>query len=95
MSEAVRLQDPAETLDHTFNWNDGWLVDGDHLTASSWVVTPTGPDITTTPATFSNTLSTVWVAGVTFGKLYEVRNTVVTASGRTGERSFTLRATRQ
>lgn len=89
MSETVRLQDPAETLDHTLDWS-AWLGT-DTIATSVWAVIPTGPDFTTTPATHDATTATVWVKGVAFAKVYEVRNTIVSAAGRTGERSFTLR----
>jgi hypothetical protein len=90
MSEAVRLQDPAETLDHTLDWSD-WLATGDTIQASTWAISPTGPDISSTPDAFTTTTATVWLAGVAFGQLYTLANKVTTAAGRIGERSITVR----
>lgn len=90
MSEAVRLQDPAETLDHTLDWSD-WLATGDTISESTWSISPAGPDITTTPPANTGTTATVWLAGVVFGQLYTLANQVTTAAGRVGERSIIIR----
>lgn len=91
MSEAVRLQDAAETLDHTENWA-AWLLT-DTITGSTWAITPAGPTLSGQSNT--TTTTTTNVSGVTLGKVYEVRNTITTTAGRTGERSFVLRGARQ
>lgn len=90
MSEAVRLQDPAETQDHTLDWAT-WLGASDTIASSSWAISPTGPDITSTAASHTTTTATVWLAGVTLGAIYELRNTIVTAEARTALRSITVR----
>lgn len=93
MSEALRLQDPGDTVDHTLDWSD-WLAAGDTIATSTWAVSPqTGglPDISSTAPTSTGTTATVWVKAVVFGQIYEVTNTIVTNGGRTGRRSFTLR----
>ena len=90
MSEAVILQDPAETLDHTLDWTS-WLGT-DTIATSTRSIDPTGPNITSPAATNTGTSATVWVSGVSFGQVYQLRNQIVTAEGRTSERSITIRA---
>jgi hypothetical protein len=87
MSETVLLQDPAESIDRTLDWSL-WLG-ADTIAGSAWAVSPSGP--TLSGGAFTATTATIVVAGVTLRQLYEVTNTITTAAGRIGERSFTLR----
>jgi hypothetical protein len=90
------LIDPGETLDYTFDWSDS-LDDGasptDTIATSSWSITPqeaspTAPVLSNERQT-ANT-ATVFVAGAGFGRLYRLTNRIVTAQGRTAERSVVL-----
>lgn len=92
MSEAVRLQDSADVLEHTEDWST--FLGTDTIVSSSWTISPAGPDITSAPDTHTASAATVWIAGAAFGKVYELRNTIVTAAPRTARRSFVLRVAR-
>ena len=77
------LKDPDAELDYRLDWS-AWL-DGDTISTSTWSA-DTG--ITVTTSTNTTTTATVWLAGGTLGQAYTVTNRVVTAGGRTDERSF-------
>ena len=79
--KVIRDKDPQAVLDYGFDYIE-WL-DGDTLTASTWVVS--GPDalLTLAPAATFNTVSTtVWLTGGTLGEAYVVTNHITTAAGR-------------
>ena len=80
-------KDPNATLDYTIDWSD-WLATGDTISTSTWTV-PAG--ITASSDTETTTTSTVWLTGGTSGRTYLVTNTIVTAGGRTEERSLRIR----
>lgn len=77
------LKDPDAELDYRLDWS-AWL-DGDTISTSTWSA-DTG--ITVTTSTSTTATATVWLAGGTLGQAYTVTNRVVTAGGRTDERSF-------
>ncbi len=77
-------KDPGEKLDYSMDWT-AWLA-GDTIAASSWTV-PAGITQTTPDPSFTATTTTIWLAGGTVGKTYELTNTVTTAGGRIGVRS--------
>ena len=83
---AIFYKDVNATLDDTVDWTD-WL-DGDTIISSSWSV-PAG--ITQVSASNTTTGATVWLSGGTAGESYSVRNRVVTAGGRTDDRTITVR----
>ena len=87
MTEAVLLQDPAETLDYQIDWT-AWL-NGDTITTSSWTVAPSGPTLSNTG--FNTTGTYIYMAGVAFGAIYALENTIVSANGRTALRGLTVR----
>ena len=76
-------KDPAAILDYGFNWLS-WLA-GDTIQTSTWTV-PTGLTKVSDSATTSTT--TAWISGGTAGTDYTVVNRIVTAGGRTDERSI-------
>lgn len=84
----VFRKDGAATLDYRVDWEE-WL-DGDTIATSTWTV-PAG--LTQGAATNSTTTATVWLSGGTVGTTYQVTNRVVTAAGRTDERSFRVYVT--
>lgn len=92
------LIDPQEVLDYTFDWSN-FLDDAgspsDTISTSSWAITPQEPGSPSEPVLSGNSntvnMATVFVAGCGAGGLYQRTNTVVTAQGRTAERSITLR----
>ena len=81
----VAEKDPAATLDYQFNWAE-WLA-GDTLSASTW----TAEDgLTVEDDDFTNVLSTVWLSGGALDLAYAVTNRIVTAGGRTDERTLSI-----
>ncbi len=90
MSEVVKIQDPAETLDYSLDWT-AWLGStGDTISTSNWAITPSTPTLSG-QATAGN-VTTCLVAGVVLAGMYRLTNTVVTVQGRTSDRSITIRA---
>ena len=77
-------KDPSAILDYGFDWVD-WL-DGDTISTSSWSVSPVG--LTASPNTKTSTTTTVWLSGGAVGSTYQVTNTIVTAVGRTDQRTL-------
>lgn len=79
------VKDPDAVLDYQFDWT-AWL-DGDTISSSSWVV-PAGltndADVNTTAT------ATVWLSGGTAGSAYDVVNRIVTAGGRTEDRTLRI-----
>ena len=78
-------KDPEAVLDYTINWT-AWL-DGDTILTSVWTV-PTG--ITKDSESNTTLRATAWLSGGTDGTNYIVVNTIVTAAGRTDERSVVV-----
>jgi len=81
-------KDPADILDYGIDWSS-WLAPlEDTITTSTWSV-PTG--LSKGAESKSTTASTVWLSGGTAGEVYKVANKIVTAGGRTAERSITIK----
>jgi hypothetical protein len=77
-------KDPSAVLDYQINWAD-WLPDGDTLSTSTWTA-ETG--LTVDSESETTTAATVWLSGGTATEDYVVTNEVVTAGGRTDQRSI-------
>ena len=73
-----------EVLDYAVDWSD-WL-NSDTISSSSW----SSSAVTIDSDTNSTTTATVWLSGGTSGDIDQVTNQIVTAGGRTAERSFNL-----
>lgn len=92
-------KDPEAVLDYHLPWA-AWL-DGDTLSSVTWTVpaglTKDSQSINASSVTIdgtthaANTVATVWLSGGTAGNDYTVECKVVTAGGRTDERSFRVR----
>ncbi len=90
-------KDPNAVLDYKIDWADGGDNDGtasdpgwlqaDTISASTWTV-PSG--ITKDSDSFSDTVTTAWISGGTAGEVYKLVNRIVTAGGRTEDRTITL-----
>ena len=78
-------KDPADALDYLIDWT-AWLGT-DTISASTWTA-PTG--ITKSAESNTTTRATVWVSGGTAGASYTLTNRIVTAGGRTAERSIRI-----
>lgn len=90
------LIDPDEVLDYTCDWGP-FVDDGgspsDTITTSTWTITPQPgspqlPDLSSSSNTVDTT--TIFVTGAVYGQVYQLTNKIVTAQGRTAERSITL-----
>ncbi len=79
------LKDPDAVLDYQINWA-AWLGT-DTISSSTWTV-PTG--ITKNSDTNSTTTTTIWLRGGTAGTEYTLTNRIVTAGGRTADRSIVI-----
>jgi len=82
------LKDADAVLDYSVDWSD-WLGT-DTISTSTWTV-PTG--ITKNSDSKTDTATTVWLSGGTSGTNYALANKIVTAAGRTEERTITIIAT--
>lgn len=80
------LKDPNAVLDYVNDWSD-WLGT-DTIVTSTWTP-PTG--ITVDSHVSTDTSATVWLSGGTAGTTYSVVNRIVTAAGRTEDRTLTFR----
>lgn len=78
-------KDPASTLDYTVDWDgDDWLGT-DTIATSTWTV-PSG--LTQASSSNTTTTATVWLSGGVADQDYDVTNKIVTAGGRTDERTI-------
>lgn len=83
-------KDPAAVLDYAGDWS-AWLG-ADTIASSSWTI-PTG--ITKDSDSNTTTTVTIWLSGGTDGSVYNLTNRIVTAGGRTDERTITINVVNQ
>ena len=86
MTYPIFAKDPLAILDYKIDWSQ-WLPTGDTIATSTWQL-PTGISLST--STNTTTTTTAWLTGGTPGTSYMVTNKIVTAGGRTDERSLTI-----
>ena len=79
------IKDPDAVLDYTVDWSD-WLG-SDTISSSSWTV-PSG--ITKDSDSNTDTTATIWLSSGKNGKTYEIVNRIVTAGGRTDDRTIII-----
>lgn len=88
---SLLLKDPSAVLDYAVDWGDQYL-DGDLLLESSWSIAPSeGGGVAVLTDSFDHRTSRVKLSGGLEGRIYRVRNRVVTAGGREDSRSLVLR----
>lgn len=80
------VKDPNAVTDFQIDWTD-WL-NGDTISTSTWTV-ETG--ITQDSESETTAITTIWLSGGTAGVTYTVTNRIVTAAGRTDDRSIAVR----
>lgn len=80
-------KDPDEILDYKFDWSD-WL-NGDTISTRT-VTVASGLTKDSDSITDTSTSVTVWLSGGSIGASYSVACKVVTAAGRTAERTVTI-----
>jgi len=85
-AEVQFTKDPNAVLDYQVNWA-AWLG-ADTISTSAWTV-PAG--LTKGAEANTTTTTTVWLSSGTAGSVYTVTNRIVTAGGRTEDRSFEIR----
>jgi len=78
-------KDPDATLDYTIDWST-WLG-ADTISTSEWTV---ASGITEGTATATTTATTIWLSGGTAGVSYALTNQIVTAGGRTDDRTIVV-----
>jgi hypothetical protein len=81
--DAEFTKDPDAVLDYTRDW--GAYLGGDEISVSSWSA---DEGITIESSSSTASTATVWLSGGTARSAYRVTNRIVTAGGRTDERSF-------
>lgn len=78
-------KDPNAILDYTVNW-ETWLGT-DTISTSAWTIEA---GLTQVSASNTTTTATVWVSGGTVRQTYCLTNRIVTAGGRTDERTIMI-----
>lgn len=80
------IKDPDAVLDYQWDWAT-WLPAGDTITSAT-VTAETG--LTVSSKTNTTTAVTSWLSGGIVGESYNVTCRVVTADGRTDDRTITI-----
>lgn len=79
---------PNAVLDYTLDWSD--FLDTDTIATATWTV---DAGLTKDSSSNTTTTSTVWLSGGTEGEVYAGVGKIVTAAGRTDERTFIILVT--
>lgn len=83
-------KDPDEIKDYSFDWSD--VLGVDTISTSTWsVAAGTGLIINTPAASNTATTTKFWASGGTLGQTYQMLNRIVTAGGRTYDRTRKLK----
>lgn len=80
------IKDPNSVLDYKNDWSI-WLG-SDTITTSTWVIPP---GVTKNSDTNDTTTTTIWLSGGSLDTNYEILNRIITAGGRTADRTFRIR----
>lgn len=80
-------KDPDSVLDYTVDWSGDNYLGADTIASASWTV-PGG--ITQAASSATTTTATIWLSGGVDGQDYDVANKIVTAGGRTDERTIRI-----
>ena len=78
-------KDPDATIDYGMDWTL-WLS-GDTITSSSWTA---APGLEVDSSSHGDSETTVWLSGGVVGEEYKITNRIVTAGGRTDDRTILL-----
>jgi len=84
-NNSLFTKDPDAVLDYQIDWL-AWLG-SDTIATSTWTV---GTGITKDSDTNTTTTATIWLSGGTVGTSYSATNRIVTALGRTDERTIQI-----
>lgn len=88
MAAMSTKQDPSAVLDWGADWSS-WLGT-DTISTSTWTV---GTGLTKGVDTHDTTTTTVWLSGGVLDTRVAITNRIVTAGGRTDERTFHVTVT--
>lgn len=80
------VKDPNAVLDYSVDWSL-WL--GSDVIDSSTTILPTG--LTSPHESGTTTRSTIWLAGGTVRRNYDVVNRIVTVGGRTNDQTIRIK----
>jgi len=89
------LKDPDAILDYSLDWSD-WLVSGDTILTSVWVVIPAadliiGDGGNGAPApSILGVITTVWLIAGAVGVTYLLENTITTTLSRKDQRTVAI-----
>lgn len=78
-------KDPDEVMDFSIDW-EPWLADNSDTISTSAYTVPAG--ITKDSESNTTLVTTVWLSGGSEDATYTIENRIVTAGGRTLDRSF-------
>ena len=81
-------KDPDAVLDYSVDWLL-WLA-GDQISSSEWILEQ-GATIEKITDTFTTSRTVVWLSGGDKGITYLVTNRIVTAGGRTDDRTISVK----
>ena len=84
------VKDPDSTIDFSIDWSEtlAEVSPADTISSSSWTA---DNGVTVISDSNTTTTATVWVSGGTVRKYSELVNTVVTAGGRTHQRTIAVK----
>ena len=80
----------SSKLNYQFNWDDGWLADGDSIASHQWSIQPVSGSPETPVLTGAGT-DTVFIEGMQAGMVYRLTDHVVTTAGLEDDRIVTIR----
>jgi hypothetical protein len=80
-------KDPDAVLEYVWDWTPWLTAESDTIASSTFTV---GTGLTKNTDTHTATTATVWLAGGIAGTSVIVTNRIVTAGGRTDDRSATV-----
>ena len=80
-------KDPDEVLDYAIDWTDQLAIDADEIQGVTWTF-PSG--LTKASQDEAEGIARVFISGGAAGQRYEIGHRMVTAGGRTYDRTVTL-----
>lgn len=90
MSGDFLLHRVGGPLDYGFDWDDGWLDDGETLFSSAWTIAPTGPTLSGSDNDDTTTKALVTATSDHAGKQYVLTNTITSSLGISDSRALVL-----
>lgn len=87
---AYLLIDPESKLDWQHSWDD-YLAAGDTIVSRQWSITPMNEGSPSTPILTGDTTDSVFVEGFVAGKIYRLKEHIVTTAGVEDDRTIVLR----